>query len=908
MPDWKQEIIERLTGLKLEPVREAEIVEELAQHLDDRYRELLSGGASKDEAASAARAELNNSQLLAQELSRIERPVTRETVILGARRANLMSDLWQDLRYGLRMLGKNPGLTAVIVLTLALGIGVNTSIFSLINAVLLKPLPVVKNSEQLVWFRASSSYPNYEDYRDQNDVFSGITAISGTRSFSLNSDDQPEMLKGEFVTANYFSVLGVDPVMGRAFLPEEDAPGSHPIVVISHNLWQRKFGADANLAGRTITINGMSFTVIGIAPRGFIGAEVGLPRDLWIPMTRYTQLNPPASDRRDESESDRLHNRNTHWLNLIARLKPGVSREQAEAAMTAIASRMAEGNNDSYRDERIRAVTLLSVSGGLDPRDRLDAAPIGGLLMAIVGLVLLIACANVAGLLLARASSRQKEVGIRQAMGASRFRIVRQLLTESLILSLLAGVVALLLAWWTTNLLIRLTSSTPIADIDLSLDYRVLIFTLAISLLTSLVFGLAPALQASRIDLVPVLKNETIALRTSFHRSRLRNGFVIAQLALSLILLIGSGLFIRSLQNAKNIDPGFVVENGLMVPINPGMLRYSEEKGQEFYRQLIERVEAMPGVERASLMNFLPLGLSFGQGSVFAEGQESSSDDNSVDAGFNIVGVDYFQTMGITLVRGREFGWQDRKGAPGVVVINESLARQLFPDQDPIGKRVRSGGSKEPLLEIIGVARDSKYATLGERERAYIYQPLLQNYRGAMTLVVRTTNDPRSSIDAVRGRVQALDPNLPVSDIKTLAEQIDFSLFSARIGASLLGAFGLLALALAAIGIYGLVAYSVRHRTHEIGVRMALGARQSDVLKLLLKEGMVVVTIGIIIGLGLAFAATQLVASFLYGVSATDTITFLIIPSLLAGVALVASLIPARRATKVDPMEALRYE
>jgi len=815
-----------------------------------------------------------------------------------------MRTLWQDLRFALRILAKSPGFTAVAVLSLALGIGANTTIFSLINAALFKPLPRVKEPDRLVWFRAPASYPDYEDFRDQNDVFSGISSLSGTREISLSRDGQPELVKGEFVSANYFSVLGVDVSMGRAFLPEEDHPTSaQPVVVLSHGLWRRRFGGDPNLIGENVSLNGLNFTVIGVAPQGFTGAEAGLPRDLWALMAIYPRLHPPLAGK-DGAAPDQLRNRGIYWLNLIARLKHGVTRAQAQAAMTAIVSRLPKERYAQTIDERLRAVELLAVSGGLDPRDREGALPISALLQAIVSLVLFTACANIAGLLLARSSLRRREIGIRQALGASRARIIQQLLTESLLLSLLGAIAGLLVAVWARDLLIKLSSATPIAALDLGLDYRVLAFTFSASLLAGVIFGLAPALQASKPDLIPALKNE--AAGRGFRRSRLRSAFVISQTALSVILLIGSGLFIRSLRNAQTINPGFKVEGALLATLDPGLLRYSKEQRQEFFRQAVERAEALPGVERASLMNIVPLGLRFAQRDVYAEGQNGSRTE--VTTGFNTVGPRYFQTMGIQVAHGREFTSRDRAGTQPVVMINETLARRLWPGEDAVGKRLRLGGESAPEAEVIGVAANSKYASLGENARPYIYQPLLQSYASEMTLVVRTTGSPETLSAAVREQIRSLDPNLPVPQITTLSEQVAFALFPARLGAALLGAFGLLALGLAATGIYGVIAYSVSQRAQEFGIRMALGADGADVRRLVLREGLKVVLIGVTAGLALSFAATRLTTGYLYGVGANDPLTFVGVALLLTAVALLACYLPARRATKVDPMVALRCE
>jgi macrolide transport system ATP-binding/permease protein len=817
-----------------------------------------------------------------------------------------METLFQDIRYGVRTLRKSPAFTAVAVLSLGLGIGVNTAIFSLINAVILRPLPVISEADRLVWFRAPLSYPDFEEYRDKSDVFSGIFASGGNTEFSLGGDGEPNLVRGEFVTASYFSTLGVKAAIGRTFQPEEDhTPGAHPVAVVSHNLWQDRFDSDPALVGKTIGLNGLRFTVVGIAPKSFIGTEVGINRDVWVPLMMFSRLNPLTGEVRNAIQTDRLSNRNIYWLNAIARLKPGVNREQAEAAMTTIAAQVAKSHPESELEERLRSVRLVPVAGGLDPRDREDALPIAGLLLVVVGLVLLIACANVASLLLSRATLRQKEVAVRQALGASRSRLIQQFLTESVLLSLLGGAVGLLLGLWTTDVIQSLSSATPLASVDMSLDYRVLGFTFLISIATGVVFGLAPALQASRPDLIPALKNDATMMGT-YRRSRLRSAFVIAQVTLSVVLLIGSGLFIRSLQNAQAIDVGFDYEHGLTMPLDLGLLRYDESKGQELYGRLVEQVKALPGVEQASTVRFLPLGFSYAQREIFIEGSASASE--SIGVGFNIVGPDYFQTMGIPVLRGREFHAHDRAGSPAVVIINETLARRLWPGDDPIGRRISFNSSTGPYSEIVGVAKDGKYSTLGETPRTFIYQHSLQNYSSKMTLVARTAATPIAMVDAVRSEVRSLEPNLPIADIRTLREHVSLSLLPARLAAGLLGVFGLLALVLATVGIYGVVSYSVTNRTREIGIRTALGAQSGDVLRLVLREGMVIVITGIALGLGLAFGATRLISSFLYGVSATDSITYLGIPVLLAGVALGACFVPAWRATKVDPMIALRYE
>jgi predicted permease len=818
-----------------------------------------------------------------------------------------MISLLQDVRYGFRMLARSPGFTAVAVVSLALGIGVNTAIFSLFNAVLLRPVPVVVAQDRLVWLRAPSSYPDYEDYREQARSFDGMAAVSGTRDFSLTRDGEPQLLKGEFVTANYFDVLGVGARLGRTFSAEEGR-GAVPVVILSQDLWRTRFDSDPAVVGRQVTLNGLGFNVIGIAPEHFSGTEVGLKRELWVPLTMEPLLNSPASGREEESDAqDILHRRESHWLAVVARLKEGVTREQAGAELSAIARRVAEANEGHASAEVLRRVQLLAMNGGMDPSDREQALPIAGIVMGVVGLVLLIACANIAGLLLARAAVRRRETAIRQALGAGRVRLIRQWLTESVLLGVIGGAFGLLLALWANDLMISYAGGTPLATLDMRLDYRVLVFTLCVSVGAGLVFGLAPALQASRLDIVTALKTEDALARTGSRRSRLRAAFVTAQVTLSVVLLVCAGLFIRSLQSAHSINPGFRVERALVVPVDLGLLRYKSEEGRAFYRELLARVEAQPGVESASLVRFAQLGFSFGQSQVVAEGRAREGDEG-VTTGFNTSGPRYFETMGTPLVRGRDFSDADREGTPGVVVINETLAAMLWPGEDPLGKRLSFEGAQGPFLEVVGVARDGKYRSLGDRARPYVYRPLMQSYEPKMTLVVRTTGEPLALAGAVRAQLRALDANLPIADVRTLEDQFDLSLLPSRIAAWTLGGFGLLALVLAGIGVYGVVSYSVAQRTREIGVRMALGAERHDVLRLVLGEGFKVVGAGLALGLLLAFAATRIVAGFLYGVGATDPLTFAGVPLLLAAVALVSCLVPARRATRVDPMVALRYE
>ena len=817
----------------------------------------------------------------------------------------MLTTLLQDLRFGVRMLVKTPAFTFVAVISLALGIGLNTAIFSVVNVLLIRPVPMVREQERIMWLRAPVSYPDYVDYAEQTKSFSGMAAATGTTEFSLSTSGEPEIIIGEYVTGNYFEVLGVSALKGRTFQKAEGQIPT-PVVVLSEHLWRTRFDSDSSIVGQQIPINGLSFTVVGVTPKNFIGTEVGLNRELWLPLSMQPVLNPPEATRAADPVANRFNERDSHWLSVFARLNPGVSSEQAGTELSTVARHVAENYRGKVSPETLRSVQLLRMSGGMDPRDQQEALPLAGIVLAVVALVLLIACANIASLLLARAAARRRETAVRQALGATRPRLVRQWLTESVLLGVAGGALGLLLAWWATQLLVSYLQTTPLASLELRLDYRVLTFTFIVSIATGIIFGLAPALQASRLDIITALKSEGSWQRTG--RSRLRALFVTAQLTLSVVLLIGAGLFIRSLQSANRINPGFRVERALTVPLNLGLLRYNETEGSNFYRNLLNRIQEQPGVERASLVRFQQLGFSFAQYQVIAEGSEAGKTDEGVSVGFNVVGPNYFKTMETPLLRGRDFAESDRKGTPEIVVINETLAAMLWPHEDAVGKRLSVGGPEGPYLEVVGVARDGKYRSLGEAPQPYVYQPVLQSYDPKMTLVVRTTGEPQALAPAVREQIRALDAKLPVADVKTFRDQLNLSLFPSRVAAWTLGGFGVLALLLAAIGIYGVVSYSVAQRTREIGVRMALGAKEKDVLRLVLGQGLLVIAVGLAFGLLLAFAATRVIAGFLYGVGATDLLTFGGVPLLLGIVALGASYIPSRRATKVDPLVALRYE
>jgi predicted permease len=821
-----------------------------------------------------------------------------------------MGTLMQDIRFGARMLFKSRAFTVVAILSLALGIGANTTIFTLVNSVLLQSLPVAEPAQLMSVFGtdennrgiqldfAPISYPNYVDYRDQNDVFTGLL-VFGNVGMSLSGTGEPEQINGLMVSGNYFDLLGVKAERGRTFVAEEDGtPGAHPVIVLSHALWQRRFGGDPALVGKTISLNNQGFTVIGIAPANFHGTFAIGASDFWVPIAMHDQVLTGIF-------REWFNERRALLFNVIGRLKPGVTKEQAQAELQTIGRRLEQEYPKANEKRSVMLVPLAQSTINPNQRDLFVRA--GGLLTIVVGLVLLIACANVANLMLARATARRKEIAIRVALGAGRMRIIRQLLTESVLLSLLGGALGLFLAYWAGELL--WSFRPPFlnqGDLSLDLDRRVLGFTMLLSLLTGIIFGLAPALQSTRTDLVTDLKEKSGPPRQTRQRFNLRNLLVVAQMALSLVALIGAGLFLRSLRNAQQLNPGFETEKLMVMSFDLGAQGYNATRGREFDRQAQARVESIPGVRSATVASNGPLNAGFLR-SVFVEGQETPAGGRGILTLVTTVGTKYFETMGIPVLRGRDFGPSDQENSVKVVVINEAMAKRFWPGEEAIGKRFKFFGD-EFQTEVVGVARNSDSVNLGEDPRPLAYLPLSQNYAAFVTLIARTDGDPKTVLPTVRREVQALDPNLPLVQVSPISEVLDQVLWAPRMGAALLAVFGLLALLLAAVGIYGVLGYTVSQRTHEIGLRMALGAQRSDVLKMVVRQGMILTLIGIGVGIAASFFVTRFMESLLYGVTATDPLTFIGVSLVLAVVALVACLIPARRATRVDPMIALRYE
>ena len=812
----------------------------------------------------------------------------------------------QDLKYGARMLVRSPAFTLIAALSLALGIGANTAIFSLVNAVLLRPIPVDDPAQLASVFMTDQrnagnlplSHLNYKDLRDQNQVFSGMAAFAFAQvNWATGNDSQ--QLQAQVVSGNYFSVLGTQPSLGRAFLPEEDLKPT-PVAVVSHAFWEQNLASDPAIVGRTMTINRTPFTIIGVAPRHFAGTLLGGGPALWVPMSMHDVVQPGF---------DWYEQRRGLFLFAFGRLKPGITVQQAGANVQTVFAQLEQAFPVDNKGRGAGAVALLDARLNPNGQGGAQVVQISVILMTVVGLVLLIACANIANLLLARANRRRREIAIRLALGAGRVRLVRQLLTESILLSLIGASAGLLLAYWLTDALAAADLPLPIPlDGDLSLDARVLAFTALLAVATGVLFGLAPAIQASRPDVVPVLKNETVP--SSGGRGLLRgNGrhlLVVTQVALSLMSLIAAGLFLRSLREAQAIDTGFETRGVLVMNVNLGREGYTAERGQLFYQQVVERMAGVPGVQHAAIAQNPPLAGGFLR-SVFPEGMDTTA-QNRILVQVNTVSEGYFDTIDIPLTRGRDFTTSDVTGAPLVVVINETMAARFWPGQDAVGKRFKFFGD-EAFTTVVGIAKDAKYNGVAEDPIPFIYQPLRQNYTPQAALHVRSAGDAASLAAPVRRVVQELDPTLAVFNTRTLEDQVTQSLAPLRINVIMLTTFGVLALLLASIGLYGVASYSVTQRTREIGVRMALGAQPSSVLGMVLGQGLLLVGIGLAVGVAAALAlASVMPPELLPNVSARDPLTFVVTSATLGIVAVVATLVPARRATKIDPLLALRAE
>src|SRR5215831_5111954 len=889
----------RLRSLFRRTQVEEELDEELRYHIERQIEEHLAKGMTPEEARYAALRAMGGVELRKEECR-------------DMRRVRLIEDLIQDLRYGLRTLRKSPGFTAVAALSLALGIGANTAIFSLVDAVLLKMLPV-KSPEQLVAIASFDqrgerskifSYPIFEQIRDRSQVFTGVLAAEDdTNSVEMVGPEpggRTEQAEVQLVSGEYFQVLGVNAVAGRLLTAADNQkPGAHPVATLSYSFWRRRFGGDVSVVGRNITLKGQPFTIIGVTPPGFFGESVGRAPDVWAPMMMMPQL------RQGQSYLDQS---NVRWLRIIARLQPGVREEQAQAALNALLGQIKSEPGDAGRWAGLIYAKLGLIHGGQGLSEMLDRfSKQLRILMAVVGLALLIACANVANLLLARATTRQREVAIRLAIGAGRLRLVRQFLTESVLLAAIGGALGMLFAWWGSQQLLFMASgdATPI-PIDVTPNARILSFTIAVSLLTALLFGLAPALAATRQDVNSALKMTALD-RPRLSLSRL---LMIAQVALSLLLLTGAGLFVGTLRNLLALDLGFAAENVIQARIDPWASGYKQEQLADLYHRLLEKLNSAPGIRSVSMA-----GSGFRMGGsrsccIWVEGYAHPPGEDR-EVGTNNVTPGYFQTMGLPLLLGRDFTPQEALGNPGlfpkVAIINETMARHYFGTASPLGKRFGWGDPPKPIktdIEIIGVAGDAVYGNLRNKVRPLIYFP----GQGGQVLMARAAGTASPLLAMIRREIQAVDKSLEISSVTTIPQLRDQALIQERLMAKLSSFFGLLGLLLACIGLYGVMSYDVERRTREIGVRIAFGAQRRDVAGLVLRQTMLMAVIGVIVGLSAALATTRLITSLLYGLTPNDPLTIGLASLLLLAVAALAGYLPARRAARVDPMEALRHE
>ncbi len=810
--------------------------------------------------------------------------------------------LRQDLRFAARMFIKSPLFTTIVVVTLALGIGLNTAVFSAVDALLLRPLPVVRKSSELVQiYRTapggevynSNSIPHYFDVRNRTTkVFSGVAAWS-FQFINITADGRPLNVAAEMVSANYFAVLGVNAWKGRTFTPDEDiGQGAHPVAVLSYGAWQSLFGADANVVGRTIPVNGQAMTIVGIAPPGFRGALPVVQPVMWVPLTQVGQIRPGSANEFIE--------RGNNYNDIIARLAPGVTVEQARARLNAVAKELQDEFPVEYKDRGINMIR--QVDAGMHPTLRGAQVGLSAVVMTVVAILLVIACVNVANLFLARARDRAREMAIRIALGARRAALIRQLLVESLFYAFTAGAIGMLIALWSIRIAnsIRLPMNVDFSP-ELRLSPLVLTFALAITTLTGMVFGLAPALQATRPSLIPALKGEAPAGNS---RSRTTKSLVVAQMALSMILLVCAALFLLNLRSATAIDKGFSTTSALLVDLDPGLQGYPRERTTEFYRQLMERLRANPSVQSVGIIENMPLGLSSSDRGVEIPGYTKLPDEN-MSIYYSRTSPGYFATMGIKLLEGREFTAQDDSAAPRVLVVNEQFAKRFWPGQSALGRVVHTGGRD---YTVAGVVATGKYKRLGEDPTAFMYFSQLQQWTTGMTVVIRTVGDPSLFIPTLRREIAALDRDLPLSNVRTLDVQLGLSLLPARIAGIALGVFGALGLLLASVGMYGVMAYSVAQRTREIGIRMAIGASAQSVVQLIMRQGLSLVMVGSAIGLAGAIAASRLLRSVLYGTDAINPLTFLIVPIVLISVSALATFVPARRAALVDPTISMRAD
>ncbi|HEY0762615.1 MAG TPA: ABC transporter permease [Pyrinomonadaceae bacterium] len=819
-----------------------------------------------------------------------------------------MSALPQDLKFGFRMLLRKPLLTIGISLSLALGIGANSAVFSLVDAILFRPLNVASSSRLASLYTSDysgrqyggSSYADFVDFKARTDVFENMAAFTEF-SAALRSDTQADRAFGIIVSENYFDLLGVQAGQGRTFGGEDQ---SGPVLVVSHDLWQRRFGGDPALVGKTVFLNNNNFTVIGITPANFTGIDLGRSPELFVPMHAFKEIG---------FEPGFTANRGTRQFSIVGRVKPDVTETQAQASLNLLAQQLATAYPEDWkeRNQQTRRISVVAERyARVPPEVKSVLMGLAGLFAVLVGLVLLIACSNISNMLLARATARQKEMAVRSALGASRGRIIRQLLTESFQLSLIGSVLGILLAPVCIKLLTTafLPSSSKSIPIDFSLNQRVILLTLAVGLIAGLIFGLVPALHASRSDLSLAMKDDAV-LQTGRRRFGIRNLFVMSQISASLLLLIVAGLFIRSLQKAQHVDVGYDINHVLTIRPEPEFFDKPDIASRlAVYNQVLERVRVLPGVEGASFADFVPSGGGLRRTTIRIENYTPRADE-SMDVMNGVVATDYFKTMGMTLVAGREFTDLDKDGGQRTAIVNETLAQRYWPGQTALGKHITIGGSERGSLEVVGVVKDATAYIYQKGSSPFFYVPLQQNAGpGGMVLHVRTKGDPTAILPPVRSAIISLDPNAKLGEIKPLSEFMNDSLIMLRIVSALTGVFGLLALVLAVVGVFSVINYSTSRRTREIGIRLALGAQRADILKMIMKEALFIVVAGVVVGMLLAISSAQLIASFLFANSGTETSIYVAVAVFLIAIAMLACFIPAYKATKVDPNEALRHE
>jgi len=809
-----------------------------------------------------------------------------------------MSTFLHDIRYGVRMLRKNPTVTLMAVLTLTLGIGANSTVFSWASATLLDPIPGMADPSQVISVNAgvpghlsTLSYPDYADLRAQNKVFSGLTGFT-LWSMSITEGDHPERLFGSLVSANYFDVLGVRPALGRTFAAnEESAPGSAPVAVISYRLWQNRYQSNPAVLGQTIPLNQHLYTIVGVAPPEFQGAFTALRSDIFLPLVMDGQLIPGGS---------RLNVRGNTWLTVLGRLRPGVSREQAQTAIDADFQQLVQTYPDAHQS--LKHVTLVPLWRA--PGANTIFSVVMPMLLAVAGLLLLLTCANVANLMLVRAVSRMRELAVRLSLGASRARLIRQLLIEALLLAILGAAGALLLTRWDSSLFMDMAphSDLPIW-INVHLNRQVFLFTLVVSLATAILFGILPALRASGTSPIVALKDESASLAGGRSKARLSSVLAVAQISLSLVLLISASLFVQSFHQAQHFAPGFNPNNVFLASYDLFPNGYDEATGLALHRQLLDKLQSVPGVQSAALADWVPLGFSSQRRNFIPEGYAPKHDE-PMTAGCTSVSPGYFRTLEVPLLQGRDFTAADTPTSLPVVIVNEHLATRYWPGQSALGRRVKFSGEWHT---IVGIARDSQYYGLHEAPTSFLYIPLLQAYSPEAILHVRTAGDPAAFSVAIQSAIHEVNAELPLFDVGTLRDRIQAAATVQRVAGPATAVLGLLALILAAVGIYGVIAYTTSLRTQEIGIRIALGAQRRDVLRLILREGAVVTAIGIVLGSASAYLLMRVASTLLFGVSAGDATTFVFVPLLLAAVILVACYVPARRALQHDPLAALRY-